>query len=101
MMSTDTEQEKKPRPPKPHKVKATVSFPISPKGPYKKEASPELVIGKLRADAMAHFRVTEDSEHEYYLSHEGAKVADEKTVGEIAGEAKEVKFTLVKELIQG
>jgi hypothetical protein len=99
-MSTEVE-DKKPKPPKPHKVKATVSFPISPKGPFKKEVSSDLTVAELRGDAMAHFGVAEDGQHDYYLSHDGARVADESTVGVVAGDAKEVKFTLVKELVQG
>lgn len=100
-MSTEAKPAKL-KPPKPkEEIKVTVSFPISPKGPFKAEVSPETTAGVVREDAMSYFGVAEDDQHEYYLSHSGAKVNDDRTVGDVAGEAKAVKFTLVKELIQG
>lgn len=50
---------------------------------------------------MSFFGVAEDGQHAYYLTHAGSQVTDDVTVGEVAGHAKAVKFTLVKELIQG
>lgn len=92
--------EAKPAKPK-EEIRVTVTFPISPKGPFKAEVSSETTTGAVREAAMAHFGVAEDDQHDYYLSHSGAKVDNEHAVGDIAGEAKAVKFTLVKELIQG
>lgn len=97
-----TQERSKPKPnPKPKLIKVTVSFPISPSGPFRTEVEPDITIGKIRQDAMAHFGVAEDGQHAYYLTHDGAQIGDERMVGEVAGKARSVKFTLVKELIQG
>lgn len=87
--------------PKPDLVKITVAFPISPGGPYRADVDGSATAGEVRRDAMAHFGIAEDGQHAYYLTHSGAKVADEATAADVAGEAKAVKLTLVKELIQG
>jgi hypothetical protein len=95
-----TTEKTKPKP-EPELVKTTVSFPISPSGPYRTEVEGDTTVGAIRQDAMTHFGVAEDGQHAYYLTHSGAKIADEATIADVAGEAKAVKFTLVKELIQG
>ena len=82
-------------------LKVSVSFPISPKKPFKAEEAEKATAGEVKAAAMAYFGVAEDGQHAYYLTHAGEKAADETSLHDLAGHAKEIKFTLVKELIQG
>jgi hypothetical protein len=91
----------RPDKPKNHAIKVTVTFPIAPGGPFHADEPPDTTIKTLRDAAMAQFGIAEDGQHAYYLTHGGTRVSDGQTVGEIAGHAKAVKFTLVKELIQG
>jgi hypothetical protein len=82
-------------------IKVTVTFPISPAGPLRGERAASDTIGALREEAMVHFGIAGDTEHSYYLTHAGKKVEDGETIGQVASTAHEVKFTLVKELVQG
>jgi hypothetical protein len=45
--------------------------------------------------------VFEDPQYAYYLTHHGERQSDTTTLGSIAEHAHGLKFTLVKELIQG
>lgn len=87
------------------KVKVEVHFPLATGGPYKAHENPETTVGVVRRAAMEHFRVHEDPGSRYYLAdHRDEEVADEATLGSLEGgkPGKEtIKFTLVKELIQG
>lgn len=40
-------------------------------------------------------------QYSYYLTHKDDRQTDETTIGSLAGRARAVKFTLVKELTQG
>lgn len=82
-------------------IKVTVIFPISVEGPYHAEESPQSAVGEVLATALTHFKVTQDPEYEYYLTHDGKRVPDENTVEQVAAKHEAVKFTLVKELVQG
>lgn len=82
-------------------IKVTVTFPISPAGPLHGERPATETVGVLREQAMTHFGVAVDAQHSYYLTHGGTKVEDSDTIGQVAGTAHAVKFTLVKELVQG
>lgn len=83
------------------KIRVTVAFPIAPGGPFHETVAGETLVGTLRQNAMQHFGVAEDSQHAYYLTHEGVRSPEEATVGSIAEHHEAVKFTLVKELVQG
>jgi hypothetical protein len=95
------EQSAEARPKKDHRINVRVNFPISPNGPFHEKVAPETSAGIVKESAMSHFGVAEDGQHAYYLSHAGAKIPDTKTIGDLANGAKEIKLTLVKELIQG
>jgi hypothetical protein len=82
-------------------IKVTVIFPISVEGPYHAEGARQSAAGEVLAAALTHFKVAQDPEYEYYLTHDGKRVPDEKTLEQVAGEHEAVKFTLVKELVQG
>jgi len=82
-------------------IAVRVTFPISRKGPYAAEVAPATTVGMVRADAMAHFEVQEDAQFTYVLAHDGKEQDDATPVGEIAGHAHAVKFTLVKKITQG
>jgi hypothetical protein len=85
----------------PATIKTTVTFPISAAGPLRGERAASETVGALREEAMTHFGVASDAQHTYYLTHAGSKLGDAETIGQVAGEAHEAKFTLVKELVQG
>lgn len=85
---------------KPKLVEVTVTFPLAER-PFHERVTPETTIGAVRLLAMEQFGVSEDPQFTYCLSHKGVRQPDETTVGEAAGKAAAVKFTLVKELFQG
>jgi len=82
-------------------IQARVSFPISKKGPYEAEVAPETTVGVVLADAMRHFEVQNDSQFTYVLANDGLEQNDSTTIGSLAGEKDEIKFTLVKKITQG
>jgi hypothetical protein len=82
-------------------IHVRVSFPITKKGPYEAEASSETTVGTVLAAAMHHFEVQNDSQFTYVLAHDGREEGDTITIGSIAGDAHEVRFTLVKKITQG
>jgi hypothetical protein len=82
-------------------IRARVSFPISKKGPYEAEVAPETTVGVVLADAMRHFEVQDDSQFTYVLAYDGLEQNDATTIGSLAGDKDEIKFTLVKKITQG
>lgn len=100
MQAAEAEKGKKPGG-KPEQVKVTVSFPLAGKGAYKYDVAPEVTAETVRAAAMTHFGVADDQTTSYYMTRKGDRVEPASTVGDLADEARAVKFTLVKELIQG
>jgi hypothetical protein len=84
-----------------HQIHVRVSFPITKKGPYEVEDPSETTVGTVLTGAMNHFEVHNDSQFTYVLAHDGQEEKDSATIGSIAGTAREVRFTLVKKLIQG
>lgn len=83
------------------KIHVRVTFPITKKGPYEAEVSPETTVGTVLVAAIHHFEVQNDSQFTYVLAHDGEEEADDLTIGSIAGDAHEVRFTLVKKITQG
>jgi hypothetical protein len=83
------------------KIGVKVTFPISKKGPYQAEVSPDTTVGTVREAAMEHFLVEDDSQFVYVLAHDGKEQDNGITIGAIAGNAEAVKFTLVKKITQG
>jgi hypothetical protein len=88
------------------KLKVQVSFPLATGGPFKATEEPERTVGEIRQEAMQHFGVAEDPGSRYYLAggRHGDEVADGITLAAIDEEEPgkgTIKFTLVKELIQG
>jgi hypothetical protein len=81
-------------------IKVTVTFPLA-EGPYHGEFAPETTVGAVRAAAMSELGVGGDAQYSYYLTNKNDRQADEITIGSLAGRARAVKFTLVKELTQG
>lgn len=86
---------------RPETIKVTVTFPIGPGGPYRDDLADETTVGTLRAAAMNHFGATEDPGLRFYLIHDGLEIADTSTIGDVAGRARAVKFTLARDVIQG
>jgi hypothetical protein len=87
--------------PKPKQIEVKVSFPLAGKDPYNKKVAPETTADAVRMAAMEHFGVADDQTATYYLTFGGQRVESGATVGSLAGDKHEVKFTLAKELIQG
>jgi hypothetical protein len=87
--------------PEPKQVEAKVSFPLAGKGPYNDKVEPATTADAVRQAAMGHFGVADDQTATYYLTLDGQRVDAAATVGSLAGDKHELKFTLAKELIQG
>jgi hypothetical protein len=85
----------------PHKIHVRVSFPITKKGPYEAEETPETTVATVLAAAMKHFEVQDDSQFTYVLAHDGVEESGSTTIGAIAGDKHEVRFTLIKKITQG
>jgi len=82
-------------------IEVTVTFPLAKGQPYHNKALPETTVGAIMEASMTHFGIQPEPNTTYFLTHEGAPVAGTTTVGTVADKAGSVKFTLVKELIQG
>jgi hypothetical protein len=87
-------------PERPSTIKVTVTFPLAGK-PYDDEVEPSTTVGAVRAAAMSGFGVVEDPGLLFYLVHASDRVDDATTVGEVAGHAAAVKFTLTRQIVQG
>jgi len=83
------------------RIQVRVSFPIGKKGAYEAKAEPETTVGVVLADAIRHFEVQNDSQFTYVLAYDGLERNDSTTIGSLAGEEDEIKFTLVKKITQG
>jgi hypothetical protein len=83
------------------RIHVRVTFPITKKGPYEGEVAPETTVGTVLVEAIHHFEVQNDSQFTYVLAHDGKEAADDLTIGSVAGDAHEIKFTLVKKITQG
>lgn len=81
-------------------IKVTVTFPLG-EGPYHDDVPPDTTVGDVRSAAMRGFGVTEDPALVFYLIHAGDRIDDGRTIGDVAGHAAAVKFTLAREIIQG
>jgi hypothetical protein len=82
-------------------IAVQVSFPVSEKSPYRTKETPSTTAGIIREAAMRDFTVSDSSQYTYVLTHDGRKVPDSETIGQIAGDRHSVEFRLVKELTQG
>jgi hypothetical protein len=78
-----------------------VTFPVSKKGPFSDDYTPETTVETVRAAAMTHFGVADDAQFTYVLTHAGQRQEPEKTIGAIAGEAHAIELRLVKVITQG
>lgn len=91
--------------PQPHgderRIRVEVTFPISREGPYKAEVSTQTTVGIVLTGAMKHFKVDDDPQFTYVLTHDGTEEKNSTTIGAIAGEHHEVHFKLVKKITQG
>jgi len=83
-------------------VEVTVTFPITKKKePFQERAARDATVGAVRTAAMGYFEVQDDSQFVYVLAHDGVEEGNNRTVGEVAGPAEALKFTLVKKIAQG
>lgn len=82
-------------------IEVTVTFPLAQGKPFHTKATPQTTAGTVRGQAMSQFGIQEEPNSTYYLTHGGSRVDDGATLASVAGKAEAVKFTLVKELVQG
>jgi hypothetical protein len=82
-------------------IKTKVTFPVSKEGPFSEDYSPETTVEIVRDAAMGHFKVKDDAQFTYVLTHAGERQEPGTTIGSIAGEAHAVEFRLVKVITQG
>jgi hypothetical protein len=82
-------------------IKTKVTFPVSKKGPFSADYPPETTGETVRAAAMEHFKVSDDAQFAFVLTHDGQRQEPDTTLGSIAGEKKKVDFRLVKVITQG
>ncbi len=82
-------------------IEVRVSFPISKGGPFEHEFTPDTTVAAILAGAMKHFKVEDDPQFVYVLSHDGREQSPATTLGSLAGHSHEVRFTLVKKITQG
>ncbi len=82
-------------------VKTKVSFPISKEGPFHETYPQDTTVGIVLAAAMTYFKVSDDAEFSYVLTHRGEREAPERTLESIDGEAHALDFRLVKVITQG
>ncbi len=81
-------------------IQVTVTFPLGEK-PFHDGYEETSAVGEVRAAAMQHFGAIDDPQYTYYLTHDGVRQDDATALSSVAGHAHGLKFTLVKELIQG
>ena len=86
---------------KPKPIKVKVTFPLAGKEHYESKDAPETRVEQVRIAAMNHFGLADDDSAIYYLTHGRNRPDPEDTIGAIAGGEHSVKFSLVKQLIQG
>ena len=82
-------------------INVVVTFPLTKKPPFSEAAEPIELVGTVRTAAMTYFGVSDDAQYRYYLTHDGAKLDNNASLGSVAGRAHALKLNLVKELIQG
>jgi hypothetical protein len=83
-----------------HDIQVTVTFPLAAK-PYHGDFGPVATAGQVRSAAMGAFGAQEEPSTVYYLTHNGDRLPDERTLGDVADHANGLKLRLVKELVQG
>ncbi len=83
-----------------HDIQVTVTFPLAAQ-PYHGDFGPAATVGEARSAAMGVFGAQEEPSTVYYLTHNGDRLPDTRTLGGLADHAKGLKLRLVKELVQG
>lgn len=82
-------------------IEVTVTFPLGQTNPLHEREPASETPAELIAKALGHFGIQPEGTTSYYLIHNGQRVDGGIALGELAGPAGALKFTLVKELIQG
>lgn len=87
-------------------LKVLVVFPLGSGKPYKADEGPETTVGEVLAAAIEHFGVSVDPGSRYFLGFGSDldEVGEAETLGALDEQQPgkgTLKFTLVKELIQG
>ncbi|MDA8329608.1 MAG: hypothetical protein M0027_00070 [Candidatus Dormibacteraeota bacterium] len=82
-------------------IEVTVTFPLGEKGPLQEDVAATTPVGEVLVQAKKHFGAVDEPNVTWYLTARGEKQDVNRTVGQVAGEAKAVHFRLVKEITQG
>lgn len=87
-------------PNKTHDIDVKVTFATADR-PYRHEYTESVTVGAVLGDSLNAFGVAADGTTRYYLKHDGDELPADKTVGEIAGRARDLHLKLRTETIQG
>ncbi|MCW2921572.1 MAG: hypothetical protein JWL76_1446 [Thermoleophilia bacterium] len=82
-------------------INVTVTFPLSGKGAFHDDATPDSSVEDIRNAAMAYFGVSDDASNVYVLSHKRTALTGSESISDIADRAQAIKLTLAKQLVAG
>src|SRR5437868_2714413 len=77
-------------------VKVHVIFSLQQGPPFSQDYPSDATLGQVRQDAVAYFGIQETPEKGYYLVHDRERQQDASKVGEVAGHAAAVNFSLAE-----
>lgn len=84
-----------------HKIKVVVHY-IAATKPYEAEASPEETLATLKTKVLKFFGLVEEGNKTYKLFHHKTELNNlNETVGQVAGDKKELRLNLEEFIIQG
>jgi hypothetical protein len=81
-------------------IKVTVEFPLGQR-PFQRAYGADTRVAVVLDDARAHFGAVDDPALRFYLVFHGLEVVASVTLADVAGSARAVKFTLVREIVNG
>lgn len=81
-------------------IEVTVTF-ATATGPYRHSYDPSTTAATVQVDAMKAFNITTDGTTRYFFLHDDVEVPPEQTVGQLAGDARDLHLKLRTETISG
>lgn len=79
----------------------TVTFPLAHGQPFHEREPAVATAGQVLDQALAKFGIQPEPSSTYFLTFDGARIDAAQPLSAIASHGDSLKFTLVKELIQG
>lgn len=84
-----------------HKIEVTVHY-IAATKPYKADVSPAETLATLKAAVLKFFGLVEEGNKTYKLFHNKTELSNlNETVGQVAGDKRELKLDLEEFITQG